>query len=152
MEQSIEQAQLYKRLHAITLDDLCHFCPPEERMTKAILKLNTAAKTRFVLRYIQFEDIWQCPNEQSGDFELFLEFKLSPESLVSSYSIQANMNELMWRFVFPRPRKIAAPADIQSFSDYLDLLIRVEILDIENYEIEAACAVLDLAYDFSDVN
>lgn len=152
MEQSIEQAQLYKRLHAITLDDLCHFCPPEERISHAILKLNTAAKTRLVLRYIQFEDIWQCPNEQSGEFELFLEFKLSPESLVSSYSIQANMNELMWRFVFPLPKKIATPADIQSFADYLDLLIRVEILDIENYEIEAACAVLDLAYDFSDVN
>ncbi len=146
----MEQVQLYKRLFALTLDDLTGFIPPDEDMTGTMLKLNTAARTRLVLEHIQFEDMWQLQNAETGEYEVFLEFSLAPDVLVASFSVQANLNELIWQWVLPKPDKIPGPVGARCFASYLDVALRLEILDPENYDVEDACAALDLAYDFAE--
>ena len=59
------------------------------------------------------------------------------------------MNNLEWRFVFPTYKAIAQDAKPNNFGEYLALNKNVQIIDIEKYDIDIACAFLDKAYDFT---
>lgn len=145
----MQQAQLFKRLHAMAADEIHSFIDSEEQISKAMYKLDLAARTRRILNSIQLEDMWQAQSEEGGLFHIYLSMRLSPDSLCSCIDFKEDMNSLEWRLVFPKIHDLADELKPQKFGDYWELLEKVEIIDVEEYDIELACQYLDQAYDFS---
>jgi hypothetical protein len=145
----MEQAQLFKRLHAMALDELKDFLDFGEPVSQAIYKLDVAARTRQILNSIQLEDMWQELDENTQLFNLYLSMRLSPESLSGCLDFREDMNSLEWRFVFPKINDIPEDQRPTCYGDFLAKLLRVDIIDIQEYDIEIACEFLDLVYDFT---
>lgn len=146
----VDQAQLFKRLFAITLDDLSSFIKEDEAIEPALFKLDMAARSRHIVNYVQLEDMWQQAENKNHDlFELYLKIKLAPTTLASCWQLNDDMNYLTWHLVLPKyhGNQNAKP---EAFSQYLALIKRLEILDIKDINIENACAFLDKAYDFTN--
>jgi len=145
----MDKAQLFKRLHDMTMDDLTSFIKPSESIQQALFKLDLGARTRHIIDAIQLEDMWQSMPEGSDTFNIYLSIKLSPMTLASCIDLNHDMNSLEWRFVLPKYSDIPEDQKPARFGDYLEKTKNVEILDIENYDIEKSCQFLDMAYDFS---
>ena len=144
----MEQAQLFKRLHAMALDELKDFIVFNEDVSRALYKLDLAARTRQILNSIQLEDMWQEFDEQTQRFNVFLAMRLSPDSLSSCLDFREDMNCLEWRFVFPKINDLADDQKPVCYGDFLELLERVDIVDVNEYDIDVACEFLDQVYDF----
>ena len=144
---SMDQAQLFKRLHMLTMYELQDFMQLSMPIVDALRRFDLAASTRHIIGNIQFEDLWQA-DDDNGIFLIHLEFKLSPDALAANLDFNADMNSLQWHFVFPKPEDIEAELKPQTFGDYLDQLVRVDIEDINDIDIEQACTFLDLVFDF----
>lgn len=115
----LEQAQLFKRLHDMTLDDLYQFIKPTESIQQALFKLDMAARTRHVIHAVQIEDMWQLMPEGSDTFNIYLCMKLSSMTLESCLDLNDGMNSLEWRFVLPKYQDIPADQKPANFGDYL---------------------------------
>jgi hypothetical protein len=98
----MEQVQLFKRLLAITEDEISAFIKHDEEVGKALRKLDLAARTRHIIDAIQFEDMWQELNEESKTFNIHLAMRLSPKTLCSCLDFEVEMNCLEWRLVLPK--------------------------------------------------
>ncbi len=61
----MEKAQLFKRLLAMTYDELAMFIKFDEPVDVATMKLDLAARTRHIIQAVQFEDMWQSLPENS---------------------------------------------------------------------------------------
>ena len=72
----MEQAQLFKRLLAITEDEIMTFIRHDEEISNALMKLDLAARTRHIINAIQFEDMWQEFSEESQTFNIHLAMRL----------------------------------------------------------------------------
>ena len=68
----MEKEQLFKRLLAMTHDDLAMFIKFDEPVDVAIMKLDLAARTRHIIQAVQFEDMWQSLPENSPTYKMFL--------------------------------------------------------------------------------
>ena len=145
----MEQAQLFKRLYDMTMDDLTSFIQPSESIRQALFKLDLGARTRHIINAIQLEDIWQSMPEGSDTFNIYLAIKLSPTTLASCLDLNHDMNSLEWRFVLPKYSDIPEGQKPERFDDYLEMNKKLEILEIDNCDIEKSCQFLDKAYDFS---
>jgi len=145
----MEQAQLFKRLHDMTLDDLYQFIKPTESIAQALFKLDMAARTRHVIHAVQIEDMWQSMPKGGDTFNIYLCMKLSSMTLESCIDLNDGMNSLEWRFVLPKYQDIPNDQKPSTFGDYLGKIKNVEILDIEECDIDHACDFLDSAYDFT---
>lgn len=145
----MDKAQLFKRLHAMALDELQDFIKYDEGVSQALYKLDPAARTRQILNSIQFEDMWQELNEETKLFSVFLSMRLSPDCLSSCLDFREDMNGLEWRFVFPKINDLPEDHRPASFGEFLETLERVDIIDIDEYDIEVACEFLDRVYDFT---
>jgi hypothetical protein len=145
----LEQAQLFKRLHDMSIDDITSFIKPTEGIKQSLFKLDVAARTRHIIHAIQIEDMWQSKPEGSDTFNLYLCMKLSPMTLESCIDLNHDMNSLEWRFVLPKYQDIPDNQKPTNFGDYLEKTKNVEILDIEEFDIDRACDFLDSAYDFT---
>ena len=144
----MDQAQLFKRLFAITLDELSAFIRDDEAIGPALFKLDMAARSRHIVNYVQLEDMWQqAENENDDLYELYLKMKLSPMTLASCWKLNDDMNNLTWHLVLPKyDNGQSVKAD--NFGQYRALGKRLEILDITDIDIERTCAFLDMVYDF----
>lgn len=145
----MEQAQLFKRLHAMALDELRDFINFDEEVNRAIYKLDLAARTRQILGSIQLEDMWQELDEATQLFNVYLSMRLAPSCLCAFLDFREDMNSLEWRFVFPKIKELPMEEKPNFFGDFLEKLKRVDIVDINEYDIEVACQFLDQVYDFT---
>lgn len=147
----MEQAQLFKRLHAMALDELKDFIKYEEDINQALFKLDLAARTRQILNSIQLEDMWQELDEETNLYRVFLSMRLSPDCLSSCIDFGEDMNGLEWRFVFPKINDLPEDQRPECYGQLLEALQRVDIVDINDYDIEVVCEYLDQAYDFTSL-
>ena len=145
----MEQAQLFKHLYHMSMDEINLFIDSDEPIEKALYKLDMAARTRHIIHAVQLEDLWQALDEQTETYDLYLSMRLAPMTLQSCYHLNHDMNNLEWRFVFPTYKAISHDAKPTNFGEYLALNKNVQIIDIEKYDIDIACAFLDKAYDFT---
>lgn len=145
----MENAQLFKRLFDMSMDQIGLFINDDESITNALYKLDTAARTRLIIRAIQIEDLWQAIDEETNTFDLYLSMRLSPMTLSACFDLNHDLNTLEWQFVFPTYKEIADDVKPKNFGEYLALNKNVRIMDIENYDIDMACEFLDRAYDFT---
>lgn len=147
----MEQAQLFKRLHAMALDELKDFIVFNEDVSRALYKLDLAARTRQILNSIQLEDMWQEQNQKTKVFNLYLAMRLSPSSLSACLDFREDMNSLEWRFVFPKINDLPEDQRPTCFGEFLEKLMRVDIVDINEYDIDVVCEFLDQVYDFTPI-
>ena len=77
----MKRGQLFKRLMAITEDELILFLDFVDDISKALLKLDIAARTRHIIDAVQLEDMWQQLDEESKTFNLHIAMRLSPKTL-----------------------------------------------------------------------
>ena len=145
----MEQAQLFKRLYDMSMDEINLFIDSDEPIEKALYKLDMAARTRHIIHAVQLEDLWQALDEHVKTYDLHLSMRLAPMTLQSCYHLNHDMNGLEWRFVFPTIKEIAQDVRPKTFGEYLALNKNVQIIDIEKYDIDIACTFLDKAYDFT---
>ena len=145
----MEQAQLFKRLFDMSLDEIASFIDYDETIEASLYKLDMATRTRHIIEAVQLEDMWQSLDEESQTFDIYISMRLSPMTLSSCYHLNHDMNGLEWRFVFPRYDDLPKNSRPKCFGEYLALNKSVQIMDIETYDIELACEFLDKAYDFS---
>jgi len=145
----MEQAQLFKHLFDMSLDEIASFIDYDETIEASLYKLDMAARTRHIIDAVQIEDMWQSLDEESQTFDIYISMRLSPMTLASCYHLNHDMNGLEWRFVFPRYDDLPKNSRPKCFGEYLALNKSVQIMDIETYDIELACEFLDKAYDFS---
>ena len=145
----MEQAQLFKRLFDMSLDEIASFIDYDETIEASLYKLDMATRTRHIIEAVQLEDMWQSLDEESQTFDIYISMRLSPMTLASCYHLNHDMNGLEWRFVFPRYDDLPKKSRPKCFGEYLALNKSVQIMDIETYDIELACEFLDKAYDFS---
>jgi hypothetical protein len=145
----MEQAQLFKRLYDMSLDEIASFIDYDETIEASLYKLDMAARTRHIIEAVQLEDMWQSLDEESQTFDIYISMRLSPMTLSSCFHLNHDMNGLEWRFVFPRYDDLPKNSRPKCFGEYLALNKSVQIMDIENYDIDIACEFLDKAYDFS---
>ena len=144
----MEQDQLFKRLLSISLVDLAKFIKFDEHISAALLRLDLAARTRHIIQTIQFDDMWQALPENSNAYKIYLPMRLSPATLCSFLDSEEEMHCLEWRLVMPNYADISEDRKPSCFGEYLTMA-RLEIVDIDQYDIEEACRFLDKAYDFS---
>lgn len=144
----MEKAQLFKRLLAITVDDLSKFIKGDEEIGSALYKLDLAARSRHILHHIQLEDLWQQVEDDSDLCEVYLKMKLAPMTLASCWQLNDDMNNLTWHLVLHECSDDQNTPTPENFAQYHAMSKRLEILDIEDVDIEKACAFLDKAYDF----
>jgi hypothetical protein len=78
--------------------------------------------------------------------------QLVQELLESCTSILGDQNEVTWRLVLPTADKIPGPAGARTFQSYLDVALRVEIVNIDKHDILALCTALDIGYDFYSID
>ena len=145
----MEQAQLFKRLFDMSLDEIASFIDYDETIEASLYKLDMATRTRHIIEAVQLEDMWQSLDEESQTFDIYISMRLSPMTLASCYHLNHDMNGLEWRFVFPRYDDLPKNSRPKCFGEYLALNKSVQIMDIETYDIELACEFLDKAYDVS---
>jgi len=145
----MEQAQLFKHLYHMSMDEINLFIDSDEPIEKALYKLDMAARTRHIIHAVQLEDLWQALDEQTKTYDLYLSMRLAPMTLQSCYHLNHDMNSLEWRFVFPAIKEISHDVRPKTFGEYLALNKNVQIIDIEKYDIDIACAFLEKAYDFT---
>ena len=143
----MEQAQLYKRLFTISVDELAMYHENSRSVADCIKLLNISAKQRTVIRHAQLEDFWQ--EEVEGKWEFFVKMKLASSSLTTELALKNNLNMLEWHIVYQRYSDLAAADKPFTFLEYAHKPLRVEIIDIGvEYGIAEACAVLDHVYEF----
>ena len=145
----MEQAQLFKHLFDMSLDEIASFIDYDETIEASLYKLDMAARTRHIIDAVQIEDMWQSLDEKSQTFDIYISMRLSPMTLASCFHLNLDMNGLEWRFVFPRYDDLPQSSRPKCFGEYLALNKSVQIVNIENYDIDMACEFLDKAYDFS---
>ena len=145
----MEQAQLFKHLFDMSLDEIASFIDYDETIEVSLYKLDMATRTRHIIHAVQFEDMWQSLDEQSQTFDIYISMRLSPMTLASCFHLNHDMNGLEWRFVFPRYDDLPKISRPKCFGEYLALNKSVQIVGIDNYDIDMACEFLDKAYDFS---
>ena len=145
----MEQAQLFKHLYHMSMDEINLFIDSDEPIEKALYKLDMAARTRHIIHAVQLEDLWRALDEHAKTYDLYLSMRLAPMTLQSCYHLNHDMNSLEWRFVFPAIKEISHDVRPKTFGEYLALNKNVQIIDIEKYDIDIACTFLDKAYDFT---
>ena len=145
----MEQVQLFKHLYHMSMDEINLFIDSDEPIEKALYKLDMAARTRHIIHAVQLEDLWRALDEHAKTYDLYLSMRLAPMTLQSCYHLNHDMNSLEWRFVFPAIKEISHDVRPKTFGEYLALNKNVQIIDIEQYDIDIACAFLDKAYDFT---
>jgi len=145
----MERAQLFKRLLAITEDEFTSFLDFDDNVTKAVMKLDMAARSRHIIDAVQLEDMWQQLDEDSQTFNIHIAMKLSPMALSAHVGLEVEMNCLEWRLVLPKYADIPIQSKPTCTADYLAMMKHLDIVDIEKYDIEKTCAYLDQAYDFT---
>ena len=145
----MEQAQLFKRLLAITEDEICTFLKYDEEASKALLKLDLAARTRYIIDAIQLEDMWQELDEESQTLNVHLAMRLSPKTLCSCLDFEEDMNCLEWRLVLPKYSELEEDAKPSCIGDYLAMMKQLDIVDINEFDTEKTCSYLDRVYDFT---
>ena len=79
----MEQAQLFKHLYHMSMDEINLFIDSDEPIEKALYKLDMAARTRHIIHAVQLEDMWQQLNEETQTFDIQLAMRLSPMTLCS---------------------------------------------------------------------
>jgi len=145
----MKRGQLFKRLMAITEDELILFLDFVDDISKALLKLDIAARTRHIIDAVQLEDMWQQLDEESKTFNLHIAMRLSPKTLWGCLESDVELNCLEWRLVLPKYADIAAESKPTRTVDYLAMVKQLDVVDIERYDIKKTCAYLEQVYDFT---
>ncbi len=62
----MEQAQLFKYLFDMSLDEIASFIAYDETIKASLRKLDMAARTRHIIDAVQIEDMWQTLGAKSN--------------------------------------------------------------------------------------
>ena len=143
----MEQDQLFKRLWDMSKDGLLSNIKFEESIQSSFMKLDYWTRTRQIIGPIQIEDMWQTLNEDN-QFDIYLLMKLSPKTLSINWDAKQEINCLEWRLVFPKHIIDIPASKPMNFGEFLNQTKRLEILDVEKYDIERVCSFLDIVFDF----
>ncbi len=135
----------------MTINDLATFIDFEEKVDVALMKLDLAARTRHIIEAIQLEDMWQSLHKESNLYKIYLSVRLSPMTLCSVLDSEQEMNSLEWRIIFPKYSDIEEGQKPKCFGEYMEKMNKMDIIDINEYDIDEACLFLDKAYDFSSL-
>ena len=146
----MKRGQLFKRLMAITEDELILFLDFVDDINKALSKLDIAARTRHIIDAVQLEDMWQQLDEASQTFNIHIAMKLSPMTLCAGLESEVDMNCLEWRLVLPKYADIKDEVKPECIGDYLAMMKQIDIVDVNEYDIEKTCTYLDQVYDFTE--
>lgn len=119
----------------------------EEPIQSSLMKLDYWTRTRQIIGPIQIEDMWQTLNEDN-QFDIYLSMKLSPKTLSINWDAKQDINCLEWRLVFPKHIIDIPASKPMNFGEFLNQTKRLEILDVEKYDIERVCSFLDIVFDF----
>lgn len=119
----------------------------EESIQSSFMKLDYWTRTRQIIGPIQIEDMWQTLNEDN-QFDIYLSTKLSPKTLSINWDAKQDINCLEWRLVFPKHIIDIPTSKPMNFGEFLNQTKRLEILDVEKYDIERVCSFLDIVFDF----
>ena len=119
----------------------------EESIQSSFMKLDYWTRTRQIIGPIQIEDMWQTLNEDN-QFDIYLLMKLSPKTLSINWDAKQDINCLEWRLVFPKHIIDIPASKPMNFGEFLNQTKRLEILDVEKYDIERVCSFLDIVFDF----
>ena len=119
----------------------------EESIQSSFMKLDYWTRTRQIIGPIQIEDMWQTLNEDN-QFDIYLLMKLSPKTLSINWDAKQEINCLEWRLVFPKHIIDIPTSKPMNFGEFLNQTKRLEILDVEKYDIERVCSFLDIVFDF----
>lgn len=119
----------------------------EESIQSSFMKLDYWTRTRQIIGPIQIEDMWQTLNEDN-QFDIYLSMKLSPKTLSINWDAKQDINCLEWRLVFPKHIIDIPASKPMNFGEFLNQTKRLEILDVEKYDIERVCSFLDIVFDF----
>ena len=145
----MEQAQLFKRLLAMTEDEISSFVKHDDEIGKSLIKLDLAARTRHIINAVQLEDMWQQLNDETQTFNIHIAMRLSPAILCSCLDFEEDMNCLEWRLVLPKYADITDESKPTCAGDYLAMMKQIDIVDVNEYDIEKVCSYLDQVYDFT---
>jgi len=66
----MEQAQLFKHLFDMSLDEIASFIDYDETIEVSLYKMDMAARTRHIINAVQIEDMWQSLDEKSQTFDI----------------------------------------------------------------------------------
>jgi hypothetical protein len=94
---------------AITEDEFTSFLDFDDNITRALMKLDRAARTRHIIDAVQLEDMWQQLDEESQTFNLYIAMRLSPKTLWGCLESDVELNCLEWRLVLPKYADMAFP-------------------------------------------
>lgn len=119
----------------------------EEPIQSSFMKLDYWTRTSQIIGPIQIEDMWQTLNEDN-QFDIYLSMKLSPKTLSINWDAKQEINCLEWRLVFPKHIIDIPASKPMNFGEFLNQTKRLEILDVEKYDIERVCSFLDIVFDF----
>ncbi len=72
-------------------------------------------------------------------------------TLCSVLDSEQEMNSLEWRIIFPKYSDIEEGQKPKCFGEYMEKMNKMDIIDINEYDIDEACLFLDKAYDFSSL-
>jgi hypothetical protein len=145
----MKRGQLFKRLMAITEDELILFLDFVDDISKALSKLDIAARTRHIIDAVQLEDMWQQLDEESKTFNLHIAMRLSPKTLWGCLESDVELNCLEWRLVLPKYADISDELKPRCTLDYLAMAKQLNVMDIERYDVKKTCASLEQVYDFT---
>ena len=145
----MERAQLFKRLLAITEDEIASLIKHDDDISRSLLRLDLAARTRHIIDVIQLEDMWQQLDEASQTFNIHIAMKLSPMTLCAGLQSDMDMNCLEWRLVLPKYADISDELKPTRTLDYLAMAKHLNVVDIERYDVKQTCAYLEQVYDFT---
>lgn len=146
----MDKTQLLKHLGAISMDELSLFTNYDESVSKEVLKLDWGARTRQIIHTVQLESMWQSLEKESNLYRLYLSMRFSPMTLCSVLHSEEEMNCFEWCLVMPKYDDIDDDDKPTCFGEYLGAVNKVEVIDIDEYDIEEVCSFLDRAYDFTD--
>ena len=134
-------------LKGMSKDGLLSNIKFEESIQSSFMKLDYWTRTRQIIGPIQIEDMWQTLNEDN-QFDIYLSMKLSPKTLSINWDAKQDINCLEWRLVFPKHIIDIPASKPMNFGEFLNQTKRLEILDVEKYDIERVCSFLDIVFDF----
>jgi len=147
----MEKSQLFKRLYHMSMNEIFSFIKSYEDNSKSMYRLDAGARTRHIVGNIQIEEIWQELNDENKKYEIHLKMKFSPHALSSCWDFNDDMNLLEWQSVLPKYDDLEEQVKPSLFRDYLSLVSRVDIPDLDEFDIDQTCAFIDSVYDFQQI-
>jgi hypothetical protein len=148
----MKHIEMVEKLHKMSFLEIASFIPGNLDTFKALLVLERAAKTRYSVGCIQFENIWEVEIPKDGSTEICLSMKLSHDSLSSHLDISLPVNLLEWYFKFPKFDEMDECDKPKNFREVMRHFNMITVFHLKMYNAQEVCDYLDQIFDFNPVS